>query len=388
MTPMLADLDTTLQAATRRIHRERWLRALFVHLIVALLVLGVAVLLARTAYDVPRDTAALLLLGLLATPLTAWLQTRRTPISKATVAAWLDVRGGGDGAIVTALERDDERWSERVRRALNTQPELPAMALQGSVTRTMPAVCFLILAMWIEMPRGILGPPVEMFEGSIERLEEKLETLTEIVELESEAEEEFRDRLERLAVEAEEGTPESFYEAADSLEEALEETASEIAEEANELEQKLAAVANAEESQFDEAEGSLRESVTELSELGFAEDLTEELSPEMRDSLEFPEGMKLDSELMKQLSEEMREALKEQLEKMQNAGLVDPSKLRKLSKEELKKLREAKPKLGKPCDCEECKKAGKKTNSKDCLGEGACHKKECMDAGECVGGGT
>ena len=362
--------------------------ALRVHLIVALLIIGVAVLLSRTVYDLPRATSALWLFGLLLTPLTAWLQARRFSVSRKSVAAWLDLRSGGDGSIVTALEREDPRWAQRVQRALDMQPALPRIATDGAVTRTMPAVCFIALALWLEMPQGLLGPAPEMFEGAIERLEEKLETLAEIVDLEPETEEEFRERLERLEIEAEDGTPESFYEAADSLEDALEETATELAEEANELEQKLASVAEADESQIEEAEGALRESITELGELGFAEDLSGDLSSELKDSLEFPEGMELNGELMQELSKELRDALKKQLERLQEAGLVDASKLRKLSPSELAKLRKVKPKLGKPCDCEECKKAGKKTNSTDCLGEGACHNKPCMDAGHCIGGGT
>lgn len=385
---MLADLDTTLKASARRLLLERWVRAFRVHLIVTLLAVGVAVLLSRTLYDVSRTTASWSLLALALTPLTAWLQARRQSVSRRSVAAWLDLRGGGDGSIVTAMERDDPRWSERVKLALAKQPAFTPLAVDGALTRTMPAVCFIVLALWIEMPRNLLGPAPEMFEGAIERLEEKLETLAELVELEPEEEEEFQERLERLQVEAEDGTPESFYEAADSLEEALEQTAEELAEEANELEQKLAAVANADESQSEEAESALRESVTELGELGFAEDLSEQLSPEMRDSLDFPEGMELNGELMQELSEELREALKAQLEKLQAAGLLDPSKLRKLTPGELAKMRKTKPSLGKPCDCAECIKAGKKTSSADCLGEGACHNKECMDAGYCIGGGT
>lgn len=385
---MLADLDSTLKASARRLRLESWVRAFRVHLIVTLLCVGVAVLLSRTLYDVPRGTSALFLFGLLLAPLTAWLQARRQSISRSNVAAWLDLRGGGDGSIVTAMEREDPRWSERVKLALAKQPALPPLAVEGALTRTMPAACFIVLALWIDMPRNLLGPGPEMFAGAIERLEEKLETLAELVELDPEEEQEFQERLERLEVEAEDGTPESFYEAADSLEEALEQTAEELAEEANELEQKLAAVANADESQSEEAEGALRESLTELGELGFAEDLTEQLSPELRDSLELPEGLELDSELMQELSKELREALKQQLEKLQAAGLVDPSKLRKLTPGELAKMRKTKAKLGKPCDSAECIKAGKKTNSADCLGEGACHNKPCMDAGYCIGGGT
>ncbi len=384
---MLADLDTTLKASLRRVRLERWVSALRTHLIVALLVCGGLVLLSRSLFDMPRGTAALFLLGLLLTPLTAWLQARRGDISQASAAAWLDLRAGGDGSIVTALEREDPRWTERVRRALAAQPAVAPIAMNGAMSRTMPAIGFLVLALWIEMPRGLLGPDPALFDGAIERLEEKLETLLEIVELEPEAELEFRERLERLEAEAEAGNPESFYEAADSLEESLETAASELAEEANELERDLAAVADADESLAEEAEEMLRESLTELSELGLAADLSRKLDKELSPDME------LDSELMRELSEELKEALEEKLLALQEAGLIDPSRLRKLDPSDLAKLREAaaksgKPKLGEPCDCAECKKAGKKTGSKDCKGEGACHAKACMDAGHCVGGGT
>ena len=282
------------------------------------------------------------------------------------------------------MEREDPRWEERVRSALAKQPALPEVAMQGTFTRTMPAVAFLALALWIEMPDRTAPGSTELFEGMVETLEEKLDTLEEVVTLDPETHEELRERLEQLEVEAVEGTPESFFEAADSLEESIEEQAFELAESANELEQQLAAVANADESLQEEAEGMLRESVTEMNELGFTEGLSEELTSR----LELPEGVELDGELMNELSEELQQLLREKLEGLQEAGLVDPSKLRKIDPKQLAKMKKAANKLGRPCACEECREAGKKTDSSECEGEAACHNKPCLEAGKCQGGGT
>lgn len=381
---MLAKLDSTLKALQQRILLARWVRTLRGHIIFGLLAIGVAILVTRSALDLPRTTAALSILALALCPLTAWLQSRRNRLSDRGAAAWLDLRAGGDGSIVTAMEREDPRWKERVEYALASQPSLPRVAMDGTVTRTMPAVAFLILALWIEMPRNQAPSSTELFEGMIETLEEKLDTLEEVAELEPETAEELRERLEQLEVEALDGTPESFFEAADSLEEAIEENAFELAEEATELEQKLAAVADADEALHDEAEGMLRESITELDELGF----TEGISSELESRLELPEGTTLDGELMNELSKELQELLRDKLEGLQKAGLVDPGKLRKIDPKQLAKMKKAAKKLGRPCKCEECIKAGKKSGGKDCEGDAACHNAACLKAGECQGGGT
>ena len=392
---MIASLENSLSALRRRAGFAAYLKKLQLHLSIALFATGSAALLSRVVFDFTREEALWILAIAAVAPLTAWLDSRRAFLSLTGAAAWLDLRTGGDGAVVTAIESRDPRWQERLDRALASQPALPRVQVERSALRTMPAIAFCLLAFWVEMPQNVLGPAPELFESAKERLEEKLETLEEVVELTEDEQNELEAQLEQVEAESEEGTPESFFEAADSLEEALEEFAQEIAEDAQEMQESLEAVSQADDSEFDAAQETLRETLNQMDDMGLGENLPEDLTEmfpkglELPEGTEFQEGLQLDPEMLKAMSEELKELLANKLAELAEAGLLKEGKLGKPGEGKLADLSKFKPtKAGQPCDCEECKKAGKQTNKPGCKGESHCHNKPCMDAGHCIGGGT
>ena len=391
---MIAKLEPSIARLRRRAGLAAFLKALQLHATVALFVFGGAALLARTAFDLPREQAAWMLLGVLIAPITAWFQARRAFLTDEGAAAWLDLRSGGDGSVVTALETDDERWHQRVEMALARSPELPRVQVERAALQTMPAVAFVLFVFWLDLPKTVLGPSPELYDAATERLEEKLAVLEELVELEEEDAEELKAQLEQLEAEAQDGTPESFFEAADSLEEAMEEIAQELAEEAQDMSESLSAVMEASDAESEAAEATLRETMEEMKNSGLVANIPQDLSDKFPDGMNFPEGselpegLTLDGELMQELSEEMRELLEEKLAELAKAGLLQKGKLGKAGEGKLADLSKYKKSAGEPCDCEACKKAGRKTSSSECKGDEYCHNKPCMDAGECQGGGT
>lgn len=391
---MIAKLEPSIARLRRRAGIAAYLGALERHATIALFLFGGAALLGRTAFDLTREQALWILLGVLIAPVTAWLRARRAFLSDQAAAAWLDLRSGGDGSVVTALETDDERWHERVERALARNPALPRVRVERAALHTMPAVAFVLFVFWLDLPKTVLGPSPELYDAATERLEEKLAVLEELVELEEEQADELKAQLEQLEAEAQEGTPESFFEAADALEEAMEELAQELAEEAQDMSESLSAVMEASEAESEAAEATLRETMEEMKNAGLVANIPQDLSDKFPDGMDFPEGSELpegvtlDGALMKELSEELRELLREKLSELAKAGLLKKGKLGEAGEGKLADLSKYEKSAGEPCDCEPCKKAGRKTSSSECKGDEFCHNKPCMDAGECQGGGT
>ena len=155
---MIAKLEPSIARLRRRAGLAAYLKALQLHATIALFAFGGAALLARTAFELSREQSAWILLGVLIAPITAWFRARRAFLTDEGAAAWLDLRSGGDGSVLTAVETDDARWNERVEEALTRNPALPRVQVERAALQTMPAVSFVLFVFWLDLPKTVLGP--------------------------------------------------------------------------------------------------------------------------------------------------------------------------------------------------------------------------------------
>ncbi len=380
----------------------------------------------------PSQASWCLLLALLA-PLTARRGAREDEWSEGEAATWLDLRVGGDGAVVTSLEAHDPRWSGRVERALDALPELGRPRLARIARAAAPGAVFAALALVVPLPaRAEPGPPRELFTQREEELTEKLAALEETLELTESHESELERMLERLADEARQGSPESFFEAADALESQLERTVEQQAAARERAAGALGDAARSAEAQALEAsktqisslaadtlaaelDAAMMQALEQLSrELGLsasdapagsaasgeaARELARKLAAELgSDRLaelakRFAEQngageLGLDAAELAALAEGLEGALGEQLAELAKKGLLKPGRFDPSARARKVDLSRFEPGAGEPCSSASCKAAGKCSGSKDCDGEGHCHAAECMAAGECTGTGA
>ena len=318
----------SIDQSVRRLRQRAMLASLVgvgsVHLLVALLLAGSAALLLRLLLGLPPDRAALVLFVVALVPLTAWLVARRRFLSPEGAAAWLDVRSGATGILVTELELADARWEGRANEALARAPRLPAIRMRPAAARSFLGIAFALLALWVDIPKNVMGPPPALFESSLETLREQLETLEEEVALDEATAEELEARMDRLESEATDSeNPEATFEALDQLSDRLETEALEAQESA------LAAAAELEEaaSLVDEnpadAEVKFAETLAMLAEDGLLQNLPSALTQELgANGAELPEGLELDPAMLAKLSQELAKALEGKLGKLAQAGLL------------------------------------------------------------------
>ncbi|MSR47794.1 MAG: hypothetical protein EXS13_12155 [Planctomycetes bacterium] len=215
-------LSETIATTRRRFAVAAWLGEWARHGAVAWVVAGVAGLLARRFLDRSWGQAAWLVLLVVPAAATAWLRARHRFVSSATVATWLDVRGGADGRLVTAFElRDTLPQSAEAIAA-------PALKLRfGLLARpALPASTFFALALWIPLPAaaGALELP-KLQASELDRLAEKLATLEETVQLDEGLRAELAERLERAKEQLDSAPLASGFEARDQIEARLEQEA-------------------------------------------------------------------------------------------------------------------------------------------------------------------
>jgi hypothetical protein len=266
----------------------------------------------------------------LVAPVLAFVQARRKVPSRAASAAWLDVHGGADGRIVTEDEVGRSSWSEgapaRLERSLR---ELPRVRALPALLPSFPAFAFLALALWIDPPRELIGPPPGVSTAAIERVEEKLDTLQEAVELTPETAEELRAQIERIEAEAAEGRPESTFESLDRMEERLEDLAQDALEAAQQANRDLASAAS--DPSLGEAQQSLESALAKMDESGLAGELPQEMKNALAPgTLTLPKGVQLSSAQLAKLSKELKGVLDERLAKLGNGNLIDPKSLKEL----------------------------------------------------------
>jgi hypothetical protein len=325
-------IETGLRRLRRRARLATYLGEWSRHLLIASLLIGGTVLLLRVGRGLTTKEAAWALLALVATPVTAWMIARRRFLSLSGAAAWLDLRAGARGLLLTEIETRDERWRSRAEQELERAGEQPGLRSRPVVVRCMGGALFVIAALWIEIPRlAQPGPPPELYASVIEDLREKLETLLEEVELDAESRAELEARLERLEDEVNDArNPEATFEALDRLESRLEEEARRAEQAARAANDALrAAEASGEENGL-AMQNALEEALTRLQDAGLDASLPTELGERLAATLQMPGESNFDLSELVQLSEEMRAALEGMLAELADVGLLPAGGLGKL----------------------------------------------------------
>ncbi len=353
---MPRSIDVELVRLRRRALLAAFLGEWSRHALLAGFVAGAAALIARAAFDLPAPQAAWALLLVAVTPLTAWLRARGRFLSSAGAAAWLDLRAGATGLVLTEFEVADERWRARAVHLLGAREALPALRMRAPLVRTISGIAFVLLALWIELPSAAaLGPAPQLYDSALEDLRTKLETLEEVVGLQEETRAEIDERLARLEAEAEETrSPEATFEALDQLDERMAELAERAKDAAEEMSEAMDTAGGGEEDPGARQE-ELERARAKLADAGLAAKLDEAVSAKLAASLAPETGTTIDLSEWSKLSEELRAALEAKLAKLADAGLLKSGKLGKLAK------------LGEPGDLEQfvmhqcdenCKKPG------------------------------
>ncbi len=326
----------------------RWRAALRFGLL-ALWIGGGLALVLRVGFGVEASTAALALVPVLLAPVVGELAARRTRFTDDQAAAWIDARSGGSGFVATALERPSAAWGGRVEAQLAGLEEPGPFARPRDVAGWVPAAGFALAGLLLPVPNASADPGsavAELVATRAEELNAKLEALEQIVELEPEEAEDFEQRLEQLAADAEELDLESAFEGLDRLEEELARAAERSAEAA---ERALAELQESAESAFEAPEQAaveLQEAMEELAKSGLEQQLPEQLLADLAELLENltagggeageagelspsgPLNPELAAELAKraqaysELSKELREALAKALAQLEAQGLT------------------------------------------------------------------
>jgi hypothetical protein len=176
-----------------------------------------------------------------------------------------------------------------------------------------------------------IGPPPAVATSALERVEEKLETLEEQVELEPEAAEEMHAQIERIEAEAGEGRPESTFEALDRLDESIDARAQEALQAAARASRELGQATS--DPNLAEAQSSLQEALKQMDDAGLAKELPQETKQALQPgTLSLPAGVQLSSAQLAKLSQELKGALDARLAKLAQGRLLDPKELKALGK--------------------------------------------------------
>ena len=299
----------------------------------ALLALGLTVLLLRfgLGWAAPRALAVLALLALL--PLAAWWRARPRFLSGDGAAAWLDLRTGGRGVVVTGVDVPDPRWSAAVRAELARAPADPRLRLGRPYVASLPGVALVVLAALVRPPVERPDPWVRALENAADRVADRLETLEEQVTLEPELAEELHERLEALREDLADAQPESSLEALDRLDADLAERAQQAFEDALEADAGLDAAAA--EASAESEHAALEEALSDLAEAGLLSDPPEALDEALSElaartgasfesSLTLPEGLDLSGLDAVELSAELQAMLAEKMAELDALGLLGP----------------------------------------------------------------
>jgi len=285
--------------------------------------LGCVVLIARTSIPLDASRAAWILAGLALAPLIAWRVASKKRPSDSAAAAWLDVRSGASGSIVTGFEVADDAWRARVDEALARVEGLPAARLKRPLTLCLVGVAFALATVLTPIPKPPPGPNVVLQQARVERVEEQLATLEEEITLAPEFAEEMRANLERLKEEDALANQESALEATDRASERLADEAEASADAAESVLAGIEAAAANANSDPDAAQKAVEEALAQLTKSGLAKGLEDELAKQLGlESLELPPGTKLDVAKFAGLSKSLEGALGEKLAKLAAKGLL------------------------------------------------------------------
>lgn len=318
---------------------ERRMRALVYtgelcrHLALALFVSGAAFLLGRLLLDLDRFDAAVCFLLAVPAFYTAHRGARRRYLRADTIGAWLDLRAGASGRIVTGLECPDAASQVAMHQLLQQGGDrltrLPKVRWGQFVAPLLPAVLFTALALWAPVTPAALGMPArDMFDSSLRQAAEKLAALEEALELEEDVAAELQDRLERLQDQASTEHPESTFEALDRFAQQLEAEAARAEEAAVAALERLASEDFRQAFHDGVAEELLEETLQNLTAAGFDKHLPDALEGLLGGQhLQLAEGLSLEPMALEGLSEELLSMLGSRLGELADAGLLQPGEL-------------------------------------------------------------
>ena len=332
MATMAMPLDKAISALRRRALGVAWIRRAGPLCGWTLSGCSAAALLVRGGASWERGEAAWLLAPALIAPIAALVLARRERPSPAQAATWLDVRSGGSGFVVTEQELGATAWSPRTEAALAAALErLPRVELGALLRPLAVALALATLALWIELPRDMVGPPPAVSAAALERVEERLEVLKDALALEPELERELEERLDAARTDSEAGNPESTYEALDQLDERIEQAAQEAELAAQ---QALALLQRAtSEAELAQAQEALQNAAQSMGAAGLSKDLPQKLERELAQAAQSLAGEPLSSADLARLAQELKGALDGRMSKLAGGRLVDPSKLGKLGEQ-------------------------------------------------------
>ncbi|MBL8861436.1 MAG: hypothetical protein JNK02_05435 [Planctomycetes bacterium] len=367
-------LDRSIAALRRRAFQGSFLGHLLRGLALCAAVIAAAVLVARVGFLVETRTAALGFVALLLVPLVAWQRALRAVPSRATAAAWLDLRGGGSGALVALDELGDPRWEALLERELRAPRALPAIDVRSPARRALCALALAAAAVLVPAPAPHVGPPTGVQAALLESVEEQLAALEAEVELEPDVALELREALERLREDGALAEPEAAFEALDRAQERLAQEAYERAELAHVAQQALAETAADAAQDPEAAQAALERTLEQLAAAGFSKDVRSALEVELGlAGVELPPGARLAAQDIQRLSRELAERLAARTGGLAQQGLLDAQSLAKLG--ELAKLDGFAPSAH-VCD-EECRQHECDASCRaggTCTSQGRCHR--------------
>jgi hypothetical protein len=136
------------------------------------------------------------------------------------LVALADSLGGGQGLLLTLLERDDQRWTAYAAADGVPRFELPRLRPWRRLAPLAPAAAFLAIALWL--PQRVSAPSQSAMADEIaDDLAAAVVTLKQQDLITPEEEEKLEEEIERIRQAADERVDSSSWEAADALREKM-----------------------------------------------------------------------------------------------------------------------------------------------------------------------
>ncbi|MCY3001854.1 MAG: hypothetical protein NTV21_08620 [Planctomycetota bacterium] len=322
---MAVKLATCVAALRRRVVAAEWTARAGGLLGWTIAGCATAALLARGIGDWQRTESAWLFAPVVAAPIVAWVLARRSRPSAAAAAAWLDVHAGAAGYVVTENELGQSSWTPRTEEALTSAlAALPRVDVVRAAKPVLAAAVFAAVALWIELPETVVGPPQAVSTAALERVEEQIETLEDALAVEPELAEELEERLEAAKADAEAGNPESTFEALDALEQRIEQAVEHAEQMAEQAARELNQAAT--DPNLAKAQDALKNALSKMDSAGLSKDLPKSVQEALPEGAQSLDGEQLSSAELAKLARELKGGLDARLAKLANGRLVDASK--------------------------------------------------------------
>lgn len=340
------------QRTSRQVHELRrriggllWLRAAVVGAAVFCFAWGIAVLVARAAWQADREPLLLLSVGLIAVALGAWWVARRQMPQPAVLRAIVDRRNDAGGLIMAADETDIGDWSRVL-----ADPQTPRVRWRGGrgATALLAGVAFLVTAFALPDSVASLTEQRKLdVDQPVAELQQQIETLEEEQIITGDEAAELEDKLEQIKQDASGTDPNKTWAQLDAIQSLIDKTTEEAVEQTVQVAGRLAELeelADAIDSALDEmAEaGELDPNSAGATDGEFEPVDPQDLADAMAELGEMVEAAKLDNENFQKLLD------KDTADALAKLGALDPQALKELAemdKQTLEKLAEIAKKL-------------------------------------------